>query len=65
MATLYCECDHSVWSDLWWTEDGPDLVFLDNQTSSESYGKRVAACPGCGRELKLEVLRSEDYPVGS
>ncbi|CAN5651865.1 hypothetical protein BH24ACT21_BH24ACT21_16690 [soil metagenome] len=65
MATLYCDCDHSVWSDLWWTEDGPFLIFMDNQSSSPSYGKQVTSCPGCGRALKLEALRSEDYPVGS
>jgi hypothetical protein len=63
LATLYCECDHSVWSDLWWREEGPDLVFIDNQTSSPSYGKQVTDCPGCGRELRLERLRSENYPV--
>lgn len=64
MATLYCECEHSVWSDLWWTESGPLLVFLDNQTSSASYGKQITKCPNCSRELRLEMLRSENYPVG-
>ena len=65
MAALYCECRHGIWTDLWWTERGPVLIFMDNQTSSEAYGKQVAACPGCGRELKLEALSSENYPARS
>lgn len=63
MATLYCECEHSVWSDLWWTEEGLSLIFLDNKVSSASYGKQVTSCPGCGRELRLEALRSDNNPV--
>lgn len=60
MATLYCGCRHSIWSDLWWTEDGAVMLFMDNQRSSDSYGRQVTHCPGCGRELRLEKLSSED-----
>ncbi|MGB3634953.1 MAG: hypothetical protein WA982_12990 [Rubrobacteraceae bacterium] len=63
MATLYCECEHNIWSDLWWTEDGPLLIFLDNRPSSASYGKQITDCPNCGRELRLEMLRSENYSM--
>lgn len=63
MATLYCECNHSVWSDLWWTARGAEMVFIDNLPTSPTYGKQVAHCPGCNRELRLQVLRSENYPV--
>lgn len=63
MATLYCECEHSVWSDLWWTERGPEMMFIDNVPSSATYGKQVSRCPGCERELRLQALRSENYPV--
>lgn len=65
MATLYCECKHNIWSDLWWTEDGPLLVFLDNQISSPSYGKQIVNCPGCEQKLRLASLKSENYPVGT
>lgn len=65
MATLYCECKHSIWSDLWWTERGAELIFLDNLPSSDSYGKQVTRCPGCGKWLTLEILKSENYqPYG-
>ena len=37
------------------------MVFMDNQTSSASYGKQVDNCPGCGRKLRLELLKSENY----
>lgn len=63
MATLFCECAHSVWSDLWWTEEGPEMMFIDNLPSSPTYGKQVEFCPGCGRELRLRALRSENYPI--
>jgi hypothetical protein len=61
MAALYCGCRHPVWSDLWWTDRGAVMVFMDNQTSSASYGKQVDNCPGCGRKLRLELLKSENY----
>lgn len=63
MAALYCGCRYGIWSDLWWTEQGQVVVFMDNESSSDSYGKQVFDCPGCGRELKLETLRSENYPA--
>ena len=63
MATLYCGCRHQVWSDLWWTERGAVMVFMDNRPHSESYGKQVEDCPGCGRKLRLELLKSEDHPA--
>ncbi len=63
MATLYCGCRHRVWSDLWWTDRGAVMLFIDNQPSSASYGKQIEDCPGCGRKLRLEMLKSENYPV--
>ena len=63
MAALYCECRYGIWSDLWWTEGGPVLVFVDNQALSESYGEQVTVCPDCGRGLKLGALKSENYPA--
>lgn len=59
MASLYCECGYGIWSDLWWTEEGAEMLFLDNRKGSATYGGRVSGCPGCGRRLELEALRSE------
>lgn len=39
------------------------MLFIDNQPSSASYGKQIDDCPGCGRKLRLEMLRCENYPV--
>jgi hypothetical protein len=61
MAALYCDCRYEIWSDLWWTEQGPLLIFMDNRASSASYGKEAVDCPGCGRVLKLGALKSENY----
>lgn len=63
MATLYCECGYGIWSDLWWTEEGAEMLFLDNHKASKTYGGRVSRCPGCGKPLELEALKSEDYGV--
>lgn len=62
MATLYCGCSRRIWSDLWWTERGAVMCFMDNQPYSESYGKRVEDCPGCGKKLRLELLSSDKHP---
>ena len=58
MAILYCECGHTIWSELWWKEPGHVLLFFDDLETSETYGERTTHCPGCGLQLNGGVLKS-------
>ena len=66
MAILYCECGHTIWSELWWKEPGHVLLFFDDLETSETYGERVTHCPGCGLRLRSGVLKpqSDEHSYG-
>jgi hypothetical protein len=51
MATLYCECNHKLWSEYWWGGSKHVWVLLDDERRSETYTEQVTRCPECGRQL--------------
>jgi hypothetical protein len=54
MATLYCECKHKLWSELWWSGSKHMWVFFDDERTSETYAEQITRCPECGMQLRYD-----------
>ena len=64
LATLYCECEHSVWSDLWWTENGPDLVFVDKPGFERVLWQAGNELPRLRSGIKTRSVAVRELPGG-
>lgn len=57
LVALLCACGHAVCVLL--RHEAEHLcttVFLDDESTSETYGERVRECPNCGEQLGLHRL---------
>lgn len=56
-ADLRCACGYSIHCRVRSGGKGVGfLVFFDGEPTSETHGKRVWRCPGCGEQLVLPTL---------
>lgn len=65
MATLYCDCGHKLWSELWWRGQTHELILYDGENLNGRPEKVVTQCPGCDRLLRRALLRPASYEPGS
>jgi hypothetical protein len=57
---LQCPCGYAILCDVrCFRERLGTLAFLDNEQTSQTYGKRVRSCPGCGEQLEVVRLFSK------
>jgi hypothetical protein len=60
IASLLCTCAYQILCEV--REEGErlgTLVFFDDRPESETRGKQLTSCPGCGQKLGLHMLRAQ------
>jgi hypothetical protein len=63
VAALLCTCTHRILCEV--RREGERLglpTFFDDAPESETRGKQVRSCPGCGQRLGLHLLQAQKSP---
>ena len=57
VVTLRCPCGYAILCEVQsFVERTGTVAFFDDESTSETYGKRVRSCPGCGEHLEFLTL---------
>ena len=55
--TLWCPCGYAILCEVRrLVERMGNVTFVDDESTSETYGERVRSCPGCGEQLEFLTL---------
>lgn len=65
LLALLCVCGHALSVLPRDEEHLCFLIFFDDESTSETYSKRVRECPSCGEQLGLHRLMARSGLTGS